>query len=169
MSVSVLDSKSAEVIDRIIDECEKVSRGDHELKPGMPHYMTGAESVGDTVCQGDFWIIVAEKVPESGFKKREEFKSGDAQVSNVGQLVPGNTVGSRHCLNTVSDEKVEVYYPEVWNEDSLVGPYLVVKSDGVVIEHPKHGHVHLHKDTVYRCVYQREYDKVQKAERRSRD
>ena len=161
MSAATIDRASAEVVDRIIAQCDDNYQGDRKMQPGEPHYMTGAESVGDTVCQGDFWIVVAEKVPETGFKMKPELKHH--------QLVPGETVGSKHCLNVVDTEKAEVYYPEVFDEDSLTGPYLVVKSAGVVVEHPKHGNVHLWKDTVYRCVYQREYDKEKKRERRARD
>lgn len=159
MSVATIDRASAEVVDRIIAQCDDGYQGDRKMQPGEPHYMTGAESVGDTVCQGDFWIVVAEKVPETGF----------ALNNKTVQLVPGNTEGSKHCLNKVGEEAVDVYVPEIWDDDSLTGPYLVVKSDGVVVEHPKHGDVHLWKDTVYRCVYQREYDKEQKRERRARD
>lgn len=159
MSVATIDRTSAEVVDRIIAQCEDTYQGDRKMQPGEPHYMTGAESVGDTVCQGDFWIVVAEKVPETGF----------VLSSGGNQLVHGNTEGAKHCLNTTDNGLVDVYVPEIWDDDSLTGPYLVVKSDGVVVEHPKHGDVHLCKDTVYRCVYQREYDKEQKRERRARD
>ena len=148
------------VIDDIISSCEQVRRGEHEqIKPGTPVHLTGAESVGDVVCQGDFWIVVAEKIPSKGFKL------SPGQV----QLVVGNTEGAKHCLNTQSAELVEVYIPEGWDAESLQGPFLNVKGDGVVILHPKHGHVHLVKNTVYECLYQKEWDKMQKAERRSRD
>lgn len=159
MSVAMIDRASAEVVDRIIAQCDDTYEGDRKMQPGEPHYMTGAESVGDTVCQGDFWIVVADKVPETGFKLDKK----------AIQLVPGNTEGAKHCLKPAGENSVDVYVPEVWDDDSLTGPYLVVKSAGVVVEHPKHGNVHLCKDTVYRCVYQREYDKEQKRERRARD
>lgn len=148
------------VIDDIISSCERVRRGEHEqIKPGTPHYMIGAQSVGDAVCQGDFWIVVAEKLPSKGFK----FSPGQIQ------LVVGNTEGAKHCLNTQIADLVEAYVPENRNAESLQGPFLNVKGDGVAVLHPKHGDVHLVKNTVYECLYQREWDKIQRAERRSRD
>lgn len=165
MSVAVEScEKGCDVIDRIVQTCEQVRAGDHELKPGMPVHLTGAESVGDVISQGDFWIIVSDKTPEE-IKADANFKWKPGHV----QLVVGNTEGAKHCLNTQYVDMVDVYVPVDWNEESMQGPFLVVKKHGVVIEHPKHGHVHLYKDTVYECLYQKEWDREQKAERRSRD
>lgn len=167
MSVAVeVCVKGCDVIDRIVQTCEQVRAGDHELKPGEPVYLTGAESVGDAISQGDFWIIVSDKTPED-VKNDPAFKFSPNQE----QLVVGNTEGAKHCLcqGEAGNSVVDVYVPVDWNEESMQGPFLVVKKPGAVVYHPKHGHVHLYKDTVYECLYQKEWDRVQKAERRSRD
>lgn len=163
MSVAVAE-KGCAVIDEIVSTCERVRAGDHDLKPGTPVYLTGAESVGDAISQGDFWIIVSDKTPEQ-VKASKGFELKTHQL----QLVVGNTEGAKHCLKRNHTNDVDVYVPVDWNEESMQGPFLVVKKHGAVIEHPKHGHVHLYKDTVYECLYQKEWDREQKAERRSRD
>jgi hypothetical protein len=165
MSVAVAE-KGCAVIDEIVSTCERIRSGDHDLKPGTPVYLTGAESVGDAISQGDFWIVVSDKTPDQ-VKADPNFKYS----KNQEQLVVGNTEGAKHCLcqGDATNSAVDVYIPTDWNEESMQGPFLVVKKPGAIVMHPKHGHVHPYKDTVYECLYQKELDREQKAERRSRD
>jgi hypothetical protein len=131
-----------------------------------------ASTDGDMIWQGDLGIgITSGGVPE-GYVKVDK-------ITNL-CLVPGQdqTIGSKHCLESAAG--VEMWVPttpsagfrkdeEVWNEESLDGPYLRI-SNGIKITHPVHGDV-----SVPSCfkevqiVYQREWDAEQARERRAAD
>jgi len=131
------------------------------VAPGMPACFTEACVPGDWIAQGDLVIEMVEKIP-SGYTENPPAKL--QQPKN--QLVPGNTVGSRHALNTL--EGVELFYPKNFGqEDCLDGPVARV-TGGQVVEHPKHGNVTL-VGGIFSFSYQREYDAEQKRERRARD
>lgn len=146
-------------------QVEKVLKGFdthmEKVAPGQPAAFTEACVPGDIIWQGDLSIEMVESVPADYTK---EPMNKLEQPKN--QLVPGNTVGSRHALNTLKG--VKLFYPKNFGaEDCLEGPCAIV-SGGQVVEHPKHGNVTLVKGT-YRFGYQREYDAEQKRERRARD
>jgi hypothetical protein len=82
------------------------------------------------------------------------------------QLVHGSNVGSMHCLDSM--DGVKMYAPNDWNEESLQGPYLILSKERT-ITHPKHGDVTIPAGFSVQCTYQREYDKEQQRERRTRD
>lgn len=147
------------------DQVQKVltnfDRHMETVAPGQPAAFTEACTPGDTIWQGDLSIEMIDEVP-SGYTEEPPAKL--EQPKN--QLVPGNTVGSRHALNTLNG--VKLYYPPTFGQpESLLGPVAVV-SGGQVVEHPKHGNVTLVKGC-YRFGYQREFDAEQKRERRARD
>lgn len=137
------------VLDKFRNHLESVS-------PGQPAAFNEACVPGDTIWQGDLGIEMIDAIPE-GYKKAKK----------VGvQLVPGNTQGARHCLNT--EDGVKMYYPANYGqEDCLNGPAVEV-TGGQSVTHPVHGDVTLSKG-MYRFDYQREYDAEQKRERRARD
>jgi hypothetical protein len=113
---------------------------------------------GDCIWQGDLGlVIVADKKPPKGYVKPNK-----ATV----QLVPGNTVGSKHCLDTL--DGVEMYVPNEWNEETLDGPFLMVNKE-VNVLHPTHGTVTIPAGFNVQCYYQREYDRELERERRARD
>ncbi len=63
--------------------------GDNEVKPGQAVSFTDACTAGDAIRQGDLYLVIGDKVPE-GYVKSDSV-----------QLVPGNTQGSRHCLDSM--------------------------------------------------------------------
>ena len=131
-----------------------------KVAPGQPLEFTDACVKGDTIAQGDLILVLVDKVPD-GFTKR---------TSGNNQLVPGNTVGSKHCIENLST--CTVFDPPGWTHDasyeSYVGP--VIEATGKTkIPHPVHGDVTVQAGQTIQCVYQRAWDVEQARERRQRD
>ncbi|MGB1274899.1 MAG: hypothetical protein ACPG77_04040 [Nannocystaceae bacterium] len=128
------------------------------VEPGQPVEMSVAAVPGDGIWQGDLGLEVLASVP------------ADCKLAPKPspQLVPGNTRGARHCLDSL--EGVEVYLPPNWGQDenNLRGPVLVL-SESRTVEHPTHGDVTIPAGFTIGCCYQREWDAVQRAERRAAD
>ncbi len=150
----------ATAIERVEKHAKRISNREHEtVKPGQPFRITEAASVGDGCWQGDLGIEVVAKVPQ-GYVRIEKPKVADKQ------LVPGNTQGSKHCLDSLRG--VQVYRPSDWSEESLAGPCLVLMEERTIL-HPTHGAVTIPAGFTVLCRYQREWDKEQAKERRARD
>jgi hypothetical protein len=160
-------------IEDVVAHANSIADGSHDtVRPGMDMAFSEASTDGDMIWQGDLGIgITSGGVPE-GYVKVDK-------ITNL-CLVPGQdqTIGSKHCLESAAG--VEMWVPttpsagfrkdeEVWNEESLDGPYLRI-SNGIKITHPVHGDV-----SVPSCfkevqiVYQREWDAEQARERRAAD
>ena len=149
-------------IEDVVAHAKSIADGSHDtVRPGMDMAFSEASTDGDMIWQGDLGIgITSGGVPE-GYVKVDK-------ITNL-CLVPGQdqTIGSKHCLESAAG--VEMWVPEVWDEESLDGPYLRI-SNGVNITHPVHGDV-----SVPSCfkevqiVYQREWDAEQARERRAAD
>ena len=136
---------------------ESIARGDEEVKPGMPLRFTEASTVNDRIWQGDLAITIAEDSVPEGYVKQENVNL---------QLVPGNNIGSKHCLD--SADGVECWLPENFDETSLNGPFLRLSCERTVT-HPVHGDVTIPSNFCVNISYQREYDLEQARERRARD
>ena len=103
------------------------------------------DSVGYGVAfaqQGDIYI---RKVDAKALCKP---KNGIANHS--GQLAPGNSRGSRHCVDT---RKVRVFEHPGAKENPLQGPVLL-SGERFTITHPEHGHITL-PPGAYSITYQR--------------
>lgn len=149
---------SVNVIDQIQGHAQRIASGLERVSPGMPLAFTEACIAGDCIWQGDLGLVISSSYnPPQGYKKAEK---------PTVQLVPGNTVGAKHCLDSL--DGVEIYIPKVWNEESLQGPFLRLTQERQVL-HPTHGCVTIPAGFNVECVYQREWDKMQAAERRARD
>ena len=146
----------------VVEHADAIADGRHDtVKPGMPQTFSEAACDGDMIWQGDLGIGITSGGIPLGYKK----------VNKIEDLclVPGKdkTIGSRHCLE--SAEGVEMWVPEVWDETSLDGPYLLL-SNGTTVSHPKHGDVSVPSCfNEVQVVYQREYDTELRRERRARD
>lgn len=148
------------VIENIQKHAEKIRNGEHDkIGPGVPVTMSIALMANEGVAQGDLNIIVADKVPERYV--RIENPSGSDK-----QLVPGNTVGAKHCLDSL--DGVTLYRPQRWTEESLDGPCLVLTQERTIL-HPTHGAVTVPAGMTVVCHYQREWDRELANERRARD
>jgi hypothetical protein len=146
------------VIEQIEQHCQRIADGSERVYPGMPMRFTEACVPGDCIWQGDLGLVISDsKKPPNGYVKPEK--------PSV-QLVPGNTVGSKHCLDTL--DGVEMYVPKKWNEETLDGPFLVIEKE-VNVLHPTHGTVTIPAGFNVQCYYQREYDRELERERRARD
>ena len=146
-------------IEKLSNHVESIRRGDEKVRPGMPCRITEAWQVNDCCAQGDLNIVIVDKVP-AGFAEVKEPKAIDKQ------LVPGNTTGAKHCLDSL--EGVKLYRPKDWGPESLVGPVLVLSKERTIL-HPSHGAVRIPAGTTVACHYQLEYDRELQKARRAAD
>lgn len=137
-------------------EIDEIQQHLEKIQPGMPVAITSAAAPGDAVRQGDLYLVVVDKVPLDYEEKKGKFV----------QLVPGQTQGSKHCLDGLCG--VRIFLPPKWDEESLEGPCLILSEERTVL-HPTHGSVTIAAGLVIQCIYQREYDKELAKERRARD
>lgn len=147
-------------IERIERHAKRIAGGKAKVHPGQPHRISEAASVGDGVWQGDLGIEIVAKVPADYVRVK------NPKASEL-QLVPGNTEGAKHCLD--SCDGVVMHRPKGWpNAESLVGPCLTLTKERTIL-HPKHGNVTIPAGFTVLCRYQREYDAELKRERRNAD
>jgi len=126
------------------------------VQPGRPESFTRGCVAGDAIRQGDLYLVIVDTVPAHFIRATDDSC----------QLVPGNTEGAKHCLDSL--EGVTKWYPPNWSSESLEGPMLVLTKDRVVL-HPTHGPVTLLAETTIACHYQREFDAIEMRERRALD
>lgn len=147
------------VIEKIQRKVSRIANGNDKVKPGQPARFTEACSAGDCIRQGDLYITLCDSIP-SGYVRIDKPKDSDRQ------LVPGNTQGAKHCLDSL--EGVELYRPAQWTEETLDGPYMRLSKERTIL-HPTHGPVFLPNGMSFHCTYQKEWDREQAKERRARD
>jgi len=141
------------------------SKTHHTVEPGKALRMSDALSVGDGGSQGDLIIQVVKhgSVPAG-------FRIVDNPTDQDKQLVPGNTTGSRHYLESL--DTCVILRPAKWNHDAPYdeydGPLLHCKED-TTITHPTHGDVTIPGGMCVSLHYQRVYDEELKRERRQLD
>lgn len=137
---------------KLEDKREAISRGDSKVAPGEPIHITEAFAPGDGVAQGDLYFEVLEDIP----------KGYELQEKPALQLVPGNSVGSKHWLESL--EGVEVFYRKgfsLTNLEEVDGPVLRFRQPGKVT-HPTHGPVHCPAGMIVALYYQVEFEKDQR-------
>lgn len=138
----------------------RIANGKARVQPGQPLSIHEGVSIGDGIWQGDLGIEVIDAIPP-----------GHVQAVPCTQLVPGNTIGSRHTLKDTSTVD-QFHLPSDWTDepdhDGLWGPVFRAKEE-TTIEHPTHGDVTIAAGHLIRCRYQRNWDAQQRRERRSID
>ena len=148
-------------IDKVMKHAKRIASGkDTAVKPGQPARFTEACQAGDGIWQGDLCLVVGNGSVPRGYVRVDNPTDSDRQ------LVPGNTQGAKHCLDSLVG--VELYRPKDWSEESLEGPYLRLSQDRTVL-HPTHGAVTIPAAMDIACHYQREWNREQAKERRARD
>ncbi len=155
-------TKTADPILEIEHHAATIAAGAHEtVRPGMPFRITEAASPGDAVWQGDLAIeVVADDEMPLNYAEVERPTDADRQ------LVPGNTRGAKHCLDSLSG--VRVFRPKSWPNVTRTGPLLRLSEERTIL-HPVHGPVTVPAGMSVLCSYQREWDAEQRAERRNAD
>ena len=134
-----------------------IAKGQHaRVHPGQPCRLSEAASIGDAIVQGDLYLEVVAAVPD-GYRRA---------LQPVAQLVPGNTQGSRHCLDSL--DGIEMWLPPQWPTVTQLGPCLQLTQERTVL-HPVHGNVTIPAGMTILCSYQREYDAELQRERRNAD
>lgn len=147
------------MIQDIVKYAESIANGSHdEVKPGQDLSFSEACTTNDRIWQGDLSITIIDSVPES-FSPASEPQT---------KLVPGenDTIGSKHVLDSL--DGVEMYMPETWNEQSLIGPALKISKTRMIM-HPVHGNVTIPAGFCVQIGYQREWDQELARERRAAD
>lgn len=147
-------------IDKVQRHAKRIASGkDAKVRPGQPERFTAAATIGDAIVQGDLYLVIAGSKPPKGYV-RVDAKDIDRQ------LVPGNTVGAKHCLDSLAG--VTLYRPANWSEESLEGPYFQLTQERTVL-HPTHGAVTIPAGMAVECHYQREWNLEQRKQQRARD
>jgi hypothetical protein len=144
-------------IEKITRRAARIANGNDKIVPGQAARLSEAACCGDGARQGDLYLKIVSQPPANyALCKKPSL-----------QLVPGNTEGAKHCLDSL--DGVTVYLPPQWGEaESLLGPCLVLAKERTVV-HPVHGDVTLPAGNTVLCGYQREWDAEQRAERRNAD
>jgi hypothetical protein len=145
------------VVDEIVDFAKRIANGEEDVLPGQPLNFTEASTINDRIWQGDMAITITNSEPPKDFVEKKDV---------LVQLVPGNTTGAKHCLQ--SKIGVEQWVPQNWTELGLIGPWMRFSEPNTIL-HPVHGSVSVPAGFCVQITYQREYDEIQKAERRAAD
>lgn len=119
-----------------------------KIKNDSPQRFPEAGSPGDFVRQGDVYITLLDRVPAKAKK-----------IEPRPQLAPGNTQGSRHCLDKLTG--IEMY--ELEQPSAYDGPVLSATEE-VTVTHPEHGNWILPPGT-YGITYQRTGESEDRARR----
>lgn len=145
-----------QAIETIEKHAEAIRSGDGPVRPGEAHTVSEAVTIDDEHPQGDLYVRRIESIPPG-------YARVDALAEPDRQLVPGQTQGSRHCLDSL--DGVALHRPHRWGPgyEGLLGP-IVELTEPRTITHPKHGDLHLPVG-IWQCGYQRSAV----AERRARD
>ena len=160
-------------VEMINEYAAAIRSGTHDtIRPGMPQRFSDAATVGDAIVQGDL-VIEIVGIPgdtvdaPAGY---EEIVSNEER-SQCAQLVPGNTSGSKHCLENTGAKKIKMWRHKdfVKNaEETMCGPMIKAVSDFTIL-HPVHGSVTVPKGFTVLVSYQREYEVELKKARRNAD
>ena len=149
-------TKTKKVTNELLEHSKRIVNRQEKVYPGLPLRFSEASTVKDRLWQGDVALTIANKIPE-GFVKMKEPNP---------QLVHGNTMGSKHCLDSL--QGVEMYVPSDYSSESLVGPYLILTEERVV-QHPKHGSVTIPKGFHVQITYQKSLNRELKKIERQKD
>ena len=113
-----------------------------------PISISNRNSIGEWVRQGDvyFQLVDGTSYNFNNLKPVHQFN---------GQLAPGNTRGSRHCLRQEDLPNVRAFEDPCFGrrENPEAGMILQVNAD-VEVPHPDHGTVKIGKDCTIRVTYQ---------------
>lgn len=155
-------------ITKIKSHATRISKGNAKVKPGQPARLTSASKPttaterGDGVWQGDLGIEVIDPAFMMSLP-------GYQPANPVSQLVPGNTTGSRHCLQDTST--VDTFLlPDGFGPkyEALLGPMFSCTAD-TTVTHPTHGDVLIDAGLSVRIRYQRNLEAETARERRALD
>lgn len=167
--MSAVATKSASTVEvsakvqELNQHIEKMRNGEETVRPGQPARFTTASTPGDTIAQGDLYVMIIEdKDIPADYVKLEQL---------VAKLVPGTTVGSNHHLRSL--EGVEMWTPKQWDGEDLRGPVVRFSKDNA-IDHDKgaqqgHGSVEIPAGFTVLCGYQPSWLAEQKKARRNAD
>lgn len=128
-----------------------------KAKQAVDTRQVGSASVGDTVRQGDLYLVCLG--PDPGFAKKALKKNRDMQ------LAPGTTQGSRHVLENglhfdVDKAALATAIKAACKRDvpvELIGGLIQANKGPCTIAHPEHAHRILPEGDYWAVVFQRQY------------
>ena len=135
-----------ETIDRRVASAFAAVREHAEAIRNDEHQTIATMSPRDAWAQGDLLLVCLSEKPAVRLDRVE---------SPALQLAPGDTQGSRHCLESLDGITVWRRGDPGDGEDPLDGPILEAPR-GLRVNHPEHGDVSL-PPGIYSVVYQRAY------------
>lgn len=128
-------------IETILKVGKKQARADLQVIPFL--------EIGDSIPQGDLNFTLLPEIP----KVAKLVETSDLQ------LAPGNSKGSRHCLNSLKN--VNVY--RLPKPNPIQGKGLILEFTGeTIITHPEHGD-QLWREGIVIVTHQRQYANELKA------
>lgn len=160
MATALKNKRQVTGLAKIETHAKRIRDGHESVRPGQEFRMTTAFAPGDAVAQGDLTLEVVAGGPPQGYVEVNRPKASDRQ------LVPGQTQGARHCLDSLAG--VKLWRPAKWTEESLDGPYFETNQERTV-EHPVHGPVVIPAGMSILCSYEKEWDREQAKARRVAD
>ncbi len=149
------------MIQELIDFSRKLINGDLPVKAGQEFRISEASSIGDFVWQGDLKLtIIQDFNPEYTKIEPKEIDK---------QMVPGSTIGSKHCLDHLD---VEYRVPKNWSRndsyDDLNGPQVKFLSENR-LNHNQHGPIIIPAGFIIDFSYQKNLDIETQKDIRARD
>ncbi len=159
-----------ESIQTVKDHAENLKNGKERVQPGDPYTISSAAQSGEGVWQGDLGIRIVDSPDYYGFKI-SKYKKVKKLDDSHRKLVPGDTDGAKHHLDSI--DGVEMWLPEDFytNPDIETGPIIRISEPRSVVHtgSGRHGTVHLDPIHCYQFTYQQIYDQFANRTRRSRD
>ena len=147
----------------LMEHLQVIKTGNGKIAPGQEVRISRGVAPGDGGWQGDLKILIVDRLPADYIRIKSP-KEIDKQ------LVPGNTQGSRHCLESL--DTVELYHPPGFSHDmsyeDFAGPGIVCLSETRIL-HATHGAVIAFAGLSILFRYQRNLDVETKRERRALD
>lgn len=120
-------------LEDISQHAEKIKNDEHQV--------AGEMAVRDVWAQGDIGIVRLESVPPTAIAIKKPST----------QLAPGDTQGSRHCLESL--DGLQLFTCS--DAGPLDGP-VIDAPNGMRVNHPEHGDVTF-RPGVYGIIYQRQH------------
>jgi len=134
-------------------ELEQVQQHAESIKNDSEHTIPVMDP-GDCWCQGDVGLVFLGE--NADFSNLSLIWDEEHRAEMNCQLAPGNTQGSRHCVDAESMKTVFFYRSSTGTE--LDGPRIDAPK-GLRVNHPEHGDVILPPGK-YAVIYQQVWDQA---------
>jgi hypothetical protein len=126
------------VIEQLQTHRDQIASGsDPVVQPGRPERLNEAARAGDAIAQGDLLLMVVDL---ESVQDTSAIPADQVRPSMV-QLVPGNSEGARHCLDSLEGVTFYQTRPGRWFMDVNDPLAIFHCSQERTVLHPVHGPV----------------------------